>query len=135
AAPTPPAGAGSSVGDGAGTCGAGAAAPPAAGASTAGSTADGPPTTAPASRALRAASPARVAASSLKWLPTCPRTQRSRAGPVRPEISASIARMSSTFFTGEPEAVFHPLRFQPGSHSVAHLIAYWESDSIISGSW
>ncbi|MNW60180.1 hypothetical protein D3C74_381440 [compost metagenome] len=41
---------------------------------------------------------------------------------------------SSRFFTGLPPAVRQPLRFQPSSHSDAHLMAYWESDSMRSGS-
>src|SRR5699024_2602988 len=46
---------------------------------------------------------------------------------------SSIARIRSAFLTGSPPAVFHPRRFQPASHSLEHLIAYCESDSIISG--
>lgn len=40
---------------------------------------------------------------------------------------------SSWLATGFPEAVFQPLRFQPGSQVVTAFIAYWESIRISSG--
>src|ERR1035437_393833 len=81
-----------------------------------------------------AAAPARVSASSLKWLPTCPRTHWNRTRPGRTVIATSIDWISARFFTGLPLAVFQPLRRQPWIHSEAHLIAYCESDSISSSS-
>src|SRR5919198_5889163 len=40
---------------------------------------------------------------------------------------------SSWLATGLPAAVFHPLRFQPGSQVVTAFIAYWESIRISVG--
>ncbi len=40
---------------------------------------------------------------------------------------------SSWLATGFPEAVFQPLRFQPGSQVVTAFIAYWESSGSPAG--
>lgn len=52
----------------------------------------------------------------------------------RSVMARSMLWTSSRFLTAPPLAVFQPLRFQLGSHSDAHLMAYCESDSMSRGS-
>ena len=90
------------------------------------------------SRTFERQSPAYVRASSstfsLPALPAWPLTHTNFTDPGRLEISASIARIKSAFFTGFFCEFFQPFFFQPCTHVVEQLIAYCESVSITNGS-